>query len=235
MASNVMEISGTGALDDPEHPVFMAFDWLVEEDTLYICPEDPNFAQRYALAVLYFATRGDQWTKCRRDGLTVCSGESFLSGAHECEWGGVTCDSLNRVTNLNLDEGNLKGVLPDELWVLEYCEELDFDSNELVGTVPQFIKSLKNLERLDLDRNHLSGQIPDCVWDTTTLKFVDLDRNIISGTISTKIGRLTDLILFQVDFNQLIGTIPTEAGSLEHLQYFSVLGNGFDYGAQIPQ
>ena len=81
-----MSISGPEALDDPEHPVFKAFSWLIFEDSYYICPSDPNFDQRYALATLYFATNGDSWTYCRRGGLVDCpDGENFLSAFHECD------------------------------------------------------------------------------------------------------------------------------------------------------
>jgi hypothetical protein len=102
IATQVVSISGTAGFDDPEHPVFMAFDWLVEEDTLRLCPDDANLLQRYVLALLYFSTGGDNWIKCRRDGVTLCQGENFLSNAHECEWGGITCDSLDRIQKLNL-------------------------------------------------------------------------------------------------------------------------------------
>jgi Leucine-rich repeat (LRR) protein len=230
-----MEISGDGALDDPEHPTYLAFDWIVDEDPLHVCPEDSNLLQRYALVVLYFYTEGDSWIKCRRDGLAACTAENFLSAFHECEWGGVTCDPLYRVQRLNLDETNLKGLIPKELALLDYLEELDFDSNRLTGPVPGWAGSLRYLERLDLDRNSLSGPIPEELYDSTTLRFVDLDRNIISGSLSTKIGQMSQLNFLQIDFNQMIGTIPSELGDLAELQYFSIMGNGFNDNVGIPE
>lgn len=88
--------------DDVEHPGYQAYSWIVDDDELYLCPSDPNLAQRYVLVLLYFSTRGDQWTKCRRDGSTPCDKNPFLSATHECEWGGVTCDDSQRVLKLNL-------------------------------------------------------------------------------------------------------------------------------------
>jgi len=235
IASKVMQLSGDGALDDPEHPTYLAFDWIVDDDQLYVCPDDSNLLQRFALVVLYFSTRGDDWIKCRRDGLAACTAENFLSEFHECEWGGVTCDSLYRITNLNLDESDLKGFIPDELAVLDYLEEMDFDSNRLSGPLPGWAGRLQYLERLDLDRNFLSGPIPEELYASTSIKFLDLDRNIISGSISTKIGQMSQLIFLQVDFNQMIGTVPSEVGDLADLQYFSILGNGFDDDVGIPE
>lgn len=224
----VTYISGMWDFDDPEHPVYKALYWMIDEDPLHLCPDDGNLEQRYVLVLLYFSTSGDNWTKCRRDGLPICNGKNFLSGTHECEWGGITCDSLNRVKNINLDDSNLKGGIPNELSILEHVEELDFDSNKITGRIPPWLGELQYLERLDLDRNVLSGPIPEELYDSPSLRYIDMDRNIISGTISTKIGLLNHLVFFQVDFNQMKGPVPTELGDLADLQFFSILGNGFD-------
>jgi hypothetical protein len=235
IANAVISISGDDPFDDAGSPVWLAFTWLVNDDQYYVCPEDESLAQRYALAVLYFATDGDNWMKCRRDGLAPCTDQDFLSEYSECLWGGITCDAFGRVQKINLDDANLKGSLPDELSVLAHVEELDFDSNVLRGHLPNWFGSLKHLERLDLDRNNLSGTIPEDIYDSTSLKFFDIDRNILSGTISTKIGSMEQLTFFQVDYNQMTGNIPTEVGALSKLQYFSIFGNEFDDKIGIPE
>lgn len=99
-----------GALDDPEHPRFLAFEWLADNDPFHVCPDDENLDQRYVMGFLYFATDGDEWVKCRRNGMVTCGGENFLSSAHECTWGGVTCDSLNRIHKLNMGKYHDEGI-----------------------------------------------------------------------------------------------------------------------------
>ena len=98
----IVAISGMGTFDDVEHPVFMSFSWIISDDPMRLCPEDINLYQRYALILLYFTTAGDDWNKCTRDGGTPCAGASFLSGSHECDWGGITCDSSGRVIKISL-------------------------------------------------------------------------------------------------------------------------------------
>jgi len=222
------------AFDDPQHPVFLASSWIVSQDPMQSCPDDPNLTQRYVLVLLYYFTSGDNWSRCTRDGSTPCTGNRFLSGHHECTWGGVTCDASNHVKKISLDENNMRGVIPQELEHLEFLEELYLDSNNLIGHFPKWVGRMKYLEKLDLDRNVLSGPIPEELYESTTLQFIDFDRNILSGTISTKIGLMSQLIFYQVDFNQLIGTIPTEIANIPGLQYLSVFGNGFDESSGIP-
>jgi hypothetical protein len=95
-------LSDAEAFDDPDHPYFSATSWIADEDQLQVCPGDPNFTQRYVLALLYFYTSGDNWIRCTRNETSQCLSERFLSDSHECNWGGITCDSQNRVIKLNL-------------------------------------------------------------------------------------------------------------------------------------
>ena len=100
-------LSGENAFDDIEHAAFMAASWISDEDPLQLCPGDQNFTQRYVLALLYFYTSGDNWKRCTRNPTRECFGQRFLSDFDECSWGGVTCDSQNRVTKLNLGKSNV--------------------------------------------------------------------------------------------------------------------------------
>jgi hypothetical protein len=231
---HLVSLSGSAPFDDPDHPLTSASSWIISQDPLQLCPGDANLSQRYALVVLYFFTNGDAWKRCRRDGSVSCSGNNFLSGYHECSWGGITCDAQRNILRINLDENNMRGTIPSELQNLEYLMELDLDSNSLIGHFPDWVGHMRHLEMLDLDKNILSGPLPDSLYESTSLEFIDIDRNILSGYISTKIGQMKQLIFFQVDFNQFIGTIPSELGSIPSLKYLSVFGNGFDESLGIP-
>lgn len=95
-------LSEERALNDTAHPAFMAGSWIADEDQHQVCPGDPNFTQRYVLALLYFSASGDNWMRCTRTPTRKCSAKRFLSDFNECDWGGVSCDSQNRVRKLNL-------------------------------------------------------------------------------------------------------------------------------------
>jgi hypothetical protein len=108
----VMLLSGMEPFDDPEHPAVQASSWIVNDDPLQICPGDPNLSQRYALALLFFYTSGDSWSRCKGDGSSSCPGDRFLSGSHECKWGGITCDPLDRVRKLHLGKSSFENFVP---------------------------------------------------------------------------------------------------------------------------
>ena len=64
------------ALQNPSSPQFQAVQWLQEDPVLQIYPEY-RLRQRFALAVLYYASNGYTWTSSR-DWLSL--------EHHDCEW-----------------------------------------------------------------------------------------------------------------------------------------------------
>ena len=101
-ALSAVSTLGDEELDDAENPTNQAYNWIVNEDSYYICPDDANLEQRYILALFYFATNGENWVRCRPESTDPCEGQNFLSASHECEWGGVSCDENEEITKLNL-------------------------------------------------------------------------------------------------------------------------------------
>ena len=87
----------------------MAYQWLVSDDGLQVCPEDElDVLQRYVLAVLYFAMDGDNWFQCSRsrpEAPSNCPPQNaaFLSDVNVCLWLNVTC-ALNEVREISIGE-----------------------------------------------------------------------------------------------------------------------------------
>jgi hypothetical protein len=101
-----------------------AFEWLVNEDSAYLCPQAPNLVQRYVLAVLYFSTRGNRWFQCSapsdledpesvaqaNDACTIVAtpgnreenSSAWLADVSECNWGGVACDENQNVVRIDM-------------------------------------------------------------------------------------------------------------------------------------
>ena len=95
---------------DESLPQGKATTWILSQDDFQICPDNDKLVQRWAMAVLYYSTGGDDWFKCSGNPSVTdncgnedpfVSGESrFLSGVGECEWAGISCNSDECVTEI---------------------------------------------------------------------------------------------------------------------------------------
>jgi len=100
------DISSAEMLYNNSSPQGKAFNYIVEQDKRQLHPDEHLLLQRYALAVLFFATQGDEWTY---------GNLHFLTGVQECYWrkkvhmtllGVSACDSKSHVTHIQLCKYN---------------------------------------------------------------------------------------------------------------------------------
>jgi hypothetical protein len=205
--------------------------WMLAKDKAALLAaqsdsRDVRFVQRYTLATMYHALQGDDWQYLDEDDSTewgdqdVSSSSSRTkwldsSGNHECQWWGVSCNSGNRITKINLNGMNLNGHLPPEVAYLKTLEELDLYRNQLEGRMPDLPDTLTYL---DVERNHFTGPIPESLWYAYDLRKVFLSDNQFTGTLSTRMGRLTKLEDFRAWHNKLQGQIPTTVGQMTSMR-----------------
>jgi hypothetical protein len=107
-------VSSTEAIDTPGSPQNLAFNWVVNLDPEYLCPDNPTLVQRYSLAVFYYSTAGDNWIECSAptefdsqdaidaandacdiDPVDGAGTNAWLTAGTECQWGGVVCEPLD--------------------------------------------------------------------------------------------------------------------------------------------
>ena len=156
--------------------------------------------ERLVLAVFYYATGGDQWSR---------STNWLTATHHEDNWYGVTTDSsTDYVLELDLFSNALSGSIPTEIGSLTSLEYLFLSNNALSGSIPAQIGSLTSLQQLYLDFNALSGSIPTEIGSLTSLGYLGLGYNALSGSIPTEIGSLTSLQWLYLFNNDFSGSIP---------------------------
>lgn len=114
-------VSDSNAVATEGTPQNQAANWLINQDTRFLCPESPTLKSRYALAVFYYSTRGDRWLECSAPtsfsdaavieaANTACTIQSFpdsgsdawLTPGDECQWGGVVCNVDGNVEIINI-------------------------------------------------------------------------------------------------------------------------------------
>jgi len=235
-------------------PQSQAMVWLSEKDPMGL-PLSSSLAsktngndfmsfiitQRYTLATLYFATRGDKWH----------TSNYWLSARDVCEWHGIMCNAEGHVQGLTLELNNLAGTIPEEITSLHSLTLLAIHNNELTGTIPNQIGKLTNMRFLYLDTNSLSGDIPASIssmlsleeltlssnklqgtipqglFHCTSLKILWLYQNSLQGALSDRLGTLTRLQELYLDSNQFESTIPSSLGKLNLLMRLNLSNNEF--------
>ncbi|CAB9510761.1 leucine Rich Repeat [Seminavis robusta] len=263
-----VEASGEG--NDSEIDEFMletrqsAFHWIVNQDPMQLEFDAPNLVQRFLLVLFYYqTTRHQQWKECNPpatpqgsasikfcykpdivtgEATSTIWGDQWLSASHECQWAGVTCETVlskeKTLVRLQMLRNQLNGPLPWEITQLPHLKRLVLHGNMLSGMLPPKLLSF-SLELLHLGNNQLSGPIPagwfEILHDGATipsevgvppLKSFRLDNNSLTGSLPLDLFHLAEttknlnigLILQPFLLLKLTGTLPSEIGLLTHLQ-----------------
>ena len=98
--SDIYNLLGTlsgDKLRQPSSDEFWAAHWISDRDEMQLAADDPYLAQRYALAVMYYALNLDQHFADSGSG-----GERWLDGQSECSWAGIRCNDNDYVTEIRL-------------------------------------------------------------------------------------------------------------------------------------
>jgi hypothetical protein len=164
--------------------------------------------QRYALAVVYYSSKGAQWE----------TNTNWMTQKHECSWYGVICNKFRKVIELDLGYIELEGLVPRELGMLSGLKDLDLHGNDLQGVIPhRLLIGLKTIEYLRLQMNGLFGSIHKEIARMKNLRELYLFGNFFAGTIPKQLSALKKLEIVDLYANQLIGTIPKELAELRNL------------------
>jgi Leucine-rich repeat (LRR) protein len=215
------------ALQMQSTPQNNALKWLANNTNLGNYP-DKRKIQRYALAVFYYSTNGDNWS----------NNTGWLNNENECDWyiqpNNNTLCASGDVVNLDfIDEdtrtdNNLDGTLPNELALLSgSLRRLDLGRNDINGSISTEIGLMGTLRTLWLYSNSLTGQIPSEIGKFTALTTLQLRENSLTGSLPSEVGSMASLTRLTLWTNSLTGPIPSEIKSLTSLTSLSLSDNNF--------
>mmetsp|Transcript_36756 Transcript_36756/g.44335 ORF Transcript_36756/g.44335 Transcript_36756/m.44335 type:complete len:592 (+) Transcript_36756:73-1848(+) len=223
VANLLAKESGKSVVFNPETAQYKAMLWVIYSDPMKLKVDSENLLQRYGLATMYYATRGEDWDES----------ENWLNGVNECYWYGVKCfghdqlatnyfygDSfLDPVTEINLESNNLVSLsLPIEMILLRKLRVLNLSQNKLYTEFPPWIGKMADLRELKLNNNLIHGTLPTAIREIKYLEKLDVSNNVLTGRIRSEIGSLISLRELNVANNPLSSTIPEELYALSKLE-----------------
>ncbi|CAB9504597.1 LRR receptor-like serine threonine-protein kinase At4g08850-like [Seminavis robusta] len=240
--------------EEPESPQAMAFDWLMEDySNLPNLPYE-RIMQRFVLATLYHATGGYSWNddtnwldhsihECtwfnkpsfaRKDVLSQLF-TGYLSDFYPpTELQPTACNHEGLYEHLWLDQNNLGGTLPEELYLLTSLKTMSFSSNQMQGTISSLIGQLSSLEGAAISYLQNAGSIPSEIGLLADLRVLALNDNNHKGSIPSELWQLSNLSTLILSRNpELQGTIPSIIGSVANLRW--LLLDEADLSGSIPK
>ncbi|KAA0031910.1 putative inactive leucine-rich repeat receptor-like protein kinase [Cucumis melo var. makuwa] len=158
-----------------------------------------------------------------------------LSDATPCSWNGITC-SEQRVVSLSIVDKKLSGTLHPALGKLGSLHHLSLQNNNLFGSFPTELYNLVELQSLDLSQNLFNGSIPDGFGShLTSLQNLNLSFNVLHGLIPADFGNLSNLQgTLDLSHNVFTGPIPVSLSSLPTTLYIDLSYNNLS-GSIPPQ
>ena len=210
-----------------------AFNWIVDEDTAQLCPDDDNLIQRYTLAVFYYSTDGNNWNECNApddfsapvsiaNANSACTlttvnattifpndirgSNAWLTPGSECRWGGISCYPTTSGNALKVNV-------------------IEFENNGLSGVLPPEMEQLDAIRFFALERGSISGPIPSSYGNLNSLLLLDFDFNQLTGTINDSLWSLTQLRQLDLNDNEITGTLSEFIGNLSQLRFFQIDNN----------
>ncbi|KAK4799096.1 hypothetical protein SAY86_024461 [Trapa natans] len=192
----------------------------------------------YSIFSAVLADDYDQYTLIElKNSLTDPSGllSSWNSSSSHCSaWFGISCDSNNRVTSLNVTgdgaEGKHKPFLCADsaqfpLYAYGFRRNCAGSEGRLMGKLLPLVAKLTELRVLALSFNGLYGQLPAEIWGMEKLEVLDLEGNSFSGFLPDQFTGLKRLRTLNLGFNNFSGEVPAIFSGLTGVEIFNLAGN----------
>ncbi|KAL5550525.1 hypothetical protein UlMin_000701 [Ulmus minor] len=142
--------------------------------------------------------------------------------------------NLSNLVSLSLDDCELHGEFPREIFKLPTLQTLYIPYNELLqGSFPEFPQN-NALQTLVLRDTNFSGPLPTSIDNLRNLSRFDLDGCQFSGTLPNSMVKLTKLVYLDLSLNKFTGSIPSSLFKLSSLEEIYLYDNQFSGKLEFP-
>eukprot|EP00797_Seminavis_robusta_P012372 Sro195_g083170.2 (483) ;mRNA; f:42413-43861 len=232
----------TDILDNPGSPQSKANTWMWN-DPLFESYPSWRQHQRFAMAVIYYSTGGDNWLQ---------KDHWLSSDVPECEWfsqSPTPCDEEGRLIIQDYKYNNLGGTIPLE-FQLASTKIVDYSHNNISGYLPQltdnnhfeeFIVSNNRIKPypvvadssfkgdyrkvIRIDSNNIEFKSIGLLRAFPNLEILNMTKNVIASTLPTEVQFTPKLTYLGIGDNLFVGTVPTELGLLPALSGLDISDN----------
>lgn len=160
-----------------------------------------------------------------------CGGKSWYrndfwgTNVDICDWYGVGCHN-GHIILLNLQNNNLRGTVPPEVFFLSKLQALWLSSNPITVTFSK-IRSSLYLRDMKLDNTSLATL--SGLGDATGITSIDLSSNVFTDkAFPAEMLRLSNLRILSMSSSGLVGTLPVTLGSVPLLRSLDLSNNLFN-------
>jgi len=215
-------ISDRGEMMTAGTPQYNAVEWITNLDQMQMeIPPFPTstkhtrFAERYALAVLYYATNGPFWQFSM----------NFLSADDHCDWNDTFITGSGALISLGVVTCLEKASSPESTGGL-MVQTVALPLNQLFGELPDELAHLTSMETFVASFNSgLSGEIPNGMRFLTNLVDLELQYCFFRGNLPSWIGEWTKLETLALGNNRFEGPIPQSMFTMSNLQFIGLDDN----------
>jgi len=175
------------------------------------------------LIKLYENTQGDNW----KNNQNWKNDQGNFDTLNIKNWYGITVVD-DRVTEINLQNNNLNGTLPNGLSHLSKLTILDLSGNQnLKGAISHELGQLKKVKELDLSNSGFEGMIPPSLGEMEALEKLFLAHNNFTPNshIPSELGNLIELKELNLSNNELAGSVPDKFTALKKLRKLNLSSN----------
>lgn len=93
----LVPISGEEVFQDESSPQYLAAKFILDDEYTAEVPTTGQLNDRYASAIFYFATEGENWKSCYYGDMDCESGQWLVGDV--CDWHAVSCNNEGRVVS----------------------------------------------------------------------------------------------------------------------------------------
>ncbi|KAH8971067.1 hypothetical protein BDL97_02G123200 [Sphagnum fallax] len=132
--------------------------------------------------------------------------------------------SLDTITNLDLSNNQLSGIIPPSIWnISRNLTVLNLSGNNFFGNLPNVTNPQSLLETLSMSKNQLNGELPD-LSSFPQLKTLNLGGNKLTGLFPSNLFNCS-FILQEVNFdnNNFNGILDLQINLTKHLVFGTLI------------